>query len=574
MSNFNKHTLQTWLRWEYLLIPLYCLFAQLHLGLAPFSFEDHFIFTQVLHLIIIIFIPLQFRKISAANTSHVYMYGFGFLIFHLIFQTLFSFFFIPVCQWSYGLGWYILQEIPSIFILTSLCIFCFSKQNKKWLSIAWIVGFIIFFFLFNLYDLLETPTLFILHPTIGYFPGPIFDTWIPIYTPLVLFRIWTLTMGYALFKTAKKPKSYALIWLMFTPLLFRGTLGFFSSHEKIQKTLSNHYKTEYATIYSYKNNILPHELAMIDLTIKSIANDLGAKLPSKPIDIYVYQDDLLKKKLTGSQFTMIGNPRQKALHLLDLSIWDELITHELTHVIASSLSTNPLRMNLNMSVTEGAAMFSQRWIDHQSIDVWAKAILQYRENTKLTDFFSTHRFYQLPSLHAYALSGSFVSFLIHQYGVEKFHDLYLGHNLESVYQVSSAHLEKMWKSYIDTIELTDIQYQSMLLRLNQKPTFQQKCIHEIAQARYNFRKCETDTCKIRFAFVAYSCNTDNTLNVWKYFTLLLQQQKFQKAQKFASTSTTFKETYDLFHDKIYHGNFEKIYHTHPLLLQKFVLDQP
>lgn len=569
MFNYNK-LFNKGFPVEYVCIPLYALITQGLLGITALSFEDHFLYTLVLHLFVLVFVPLRFRhQLHLIRTRYIYAYSFGFLIFHFVCATLASLFLSPICSLSQGLMWYVLLEIPSLFLLTSICCFALVNGEKKWAPYRWLIGFVLFFLFFNVFDLLQTPTLYLFHPTLGYYPGPIYDPWIPLPPSLFWSRLWSVGMGVVFWTLTKQYHIHWTALLLILPLFFRVPLGFRSTHASIQEKLGHAYETEHTIVYSEDPHLQPVTLDSLDYWVESIQAKLDLPADTKPIRIYHYPDDHTKKRLTGSQYTMIGNARQRALHVLSLSSFDPILIHELTHVVARPMKKNLLHMPSNMSKTEGLAMFVQENIRGKHVHQWVRALLSLQENQTLPEFKNTRSFYKLPSLHAYALAGSWTTHLIDTFGMDAYKNHYRGSAFEEAFGFSKSYVHQQWLGYLQSIQLDDEVFQRMKPYLLQKSIFQQRCPHELARAFDKHASCVDFTCRFRWAKRACHLHPRHPRAQRLYFQSMVAHNMKQDAYQFQQAYPEFQDDYNAYFSSPQSDPFFELFKEHPELRKAY-----
>lgn len=205
---------------------------------------------------------------------------------------------------------------------------------------------------------------------------------------------------------------------------------------------------------------------------------------------------------------MIGNPMQRSLHLVTLSTWDSLVVHELTHALSGEMKDSFLSIPLKPLLLEGLATHTQKTIGIFSIHQWAKGIVQFRETTNLSMIDGIGAFYALPSLHAYALAGSWTGYLVQTFGIDAYKKYYGGESFRKSFQKDLEIVELEWLTFINQTPLTDIQYNQMLSALQRKSVFDAKCPHEYAHAMYKLHLCTKSSCKKKWEQFARTCNPE------------------------------------------------------------------
>jgi|GEM_PF-6724859 len=502
-----------------LITAFYAFGMQFVLGFAPLSFEDHFIWTQLLALIVIFALWKGWLHPKLNPMTTLLFYG-VLIASHFGWQLLVSIWGLPVCHLAFGITWYGVLELPSLFLLGALA-FAFQHWfQSKWYAMLGIVGVVVFFGLFNVVELLNQPTMSFLHPTVGYFPGPLYDTWIPITQGVINARVMSVALGVFVLLAVRWPKYLLLLPVLLLSLFARPQMLWLNTHITLQHRMKHHQQTDFVHIYSQDKALSPSERASIDYYVTRITQKLDLPLPDQKINMYLYQDPQKKKIWTGTHYTMIGNPRQKTMHILGFSTWSTLLVHELTHVLASSMKKNILSMPINPLLTEGLAMYIQEHRGAFDLNQWAKAIITFRESqnkkTSIDMLNGMKAFYQSPSSHAYLLAGAWTQYLIETYGLDAYKKYYAGTSPKRSFGKGLDDIQVQWRAHLDKVSLVDQAYQAMAKRLDQKAIFEATCPHELAHAEIKIDACQHKACIDQWKAFAKKCNPN-----WQYIPAII-----------------------------------------------------
>jgi hypothetical protein len=492
-------------------------------GLGPLSFETHLVSVFALHVFLIIFMPQRFAKGKPCSLGQCMMYGLGWLT-GLTFTQFILALWIPPCSWSMGLAWWGLLTMIGTVFLIGLTYALLKRCSGAWSCRFWMLAAWILLSLPNFMDVLTSPTLWAYHFSLGYIPGPLYDAWIPQFTSLLWFRVWTLWL--ALFFMLNAKKFYPWTLLLWLPLFFRTDLGFRSTHASVERALGRVQHSQYARIFTHRDlrlPLTPVEKASLDHLIQNISQQLAVPLPQEPIRIYVYEDAVLKKKLTGTHWTMIGNPMQQALHMVDLSPSDPLLVHELSHVIAKPLGLAGLGLGRNMALTEGLAMAVQEEYRFVPLDQWAAYMLSQNQLPDLATLVSNVSFLGHNSAMSYTAAGSWIQWLIRTQGQKSFAAFYASGNAMEAFGVSLPLLEKQWHDHLLQISVDPALGDRMQPILARAPVFLRTCVHELSefQYRYDYR-CQTDACKQEAVSQARRCSSNSAWAQTRHVEYLLR----------------------------------------------------
>lgn len=126
--------------------------------------------------------------------------------------------------------------------------------------------------------------------------------------------------------------------------------------------------------------------------------------------------------------------------------------HEDAHIISYHTLTRPPQV----FIREGLAMYFDKVYWGISNDAWVYYFLQNDKFISLKDLIIDSKFYSFSDKLTYPIAGSFVSYIINNYGLEKFKNFYLTLNesFEHCFEKSfGISLDEMEKDFIDYIYL-------------------------------------------------------------------------------------------------------------------------
>jgi hypothetical protein len=392
------------------------------------------------------------------------------------------------CGFFSGLAFYLLLPVVSVILVTTVVIFCWRVAQRSWPAVGLFSGIIITSMLFTGGRLLFGVATFAYNPFFGWFPGPIYDAAIAIDSRLVLYRLLVLVMALWWWALGKNRR---LVWIsslmILTAFLFENRLGFYTSRSYLREQLSGRITSGSLTLfYDPKTESLLNIENFLD-DCRYWIDDLNAKLRTsdKPITIYLYADVASKKRLMGAGYTLIGNPIHRELHLLPMQFPDTTLQHELTHVVAGEFGLAYLGLGRTIGLMEGLAVAQETWWGDFPVHQWAAAAIDdAKANEKssmlrrdLPSVMQGLAFFRQASQKSYLLSGSFVSYLIDNYGIDKFKKLYRSGDYQSVYAMTLATLLTDWQQWLSQQPLDMPTRQKMLPILRRKSLFEESCPH-------------------------------------------------------------------------------------------------
>ena len=416
-----------------------------------------------------------------------------------------------MCSFEAGLKWFLL--LPAITTVYATCTAFFGlsfSTAQTWKKILLGLSPTILFSLLTLRDLYLDPPLSFLHPMAGYFPGPMYDEWIPIFTSLLTYRLWIIALSFFLLMNhAMKKHKWLMMLLVLHPLIFREPLGWHRSHKSIQNILGNNVESMHSLIYFEGSNIASMRTLAdsVDFYLEHLSKKMDTSLPSEKIRIYVYSNEYQKKKLTGTANTLVGNPMQRTLHILPTQASDPLLIHELSHVVAAPLGIPFLKISPRISLLEGLATAMQPSHLDMSVHEWAKSMLDLGKLPDIETSLNAFSFWKENPVRVYFAAGSFTKWLIDTRGIDHFKKVYLGKSFEKTYQTSLESLIGEWKTFLGQISVPHSFVDLANYFFSQKPFHEKQCVHEIAEAEMRFSTCDPKKNDCR-KFLERACELD------------------------------------------------------------------
>lgn len=375
------------------------------------------------------------------------------ILFNLLFQQ------CPICD---GIIFYLVITIPAFYFGFVCGVFAYFI-SKKFSYVLFIASFL----LFAIIPLLEfyfNPQIYFYNPIIGFFPGTIYDEEISISNTLLFYRslniIFFSILLYFTIKIGNKKnfKRYiflssititAVVWIFLKPFL-----GFASTSNSIEKilkgeTLSPNYKIVYpinVNIDKKRLFVLEHEYYYQALKQKTNLT------PSNIITSFIFENGDQKRELFGTKAANVAKPWQSQIYI-DQSTLDNTLEHELTHIFAAEIGSTILKItpDFNFALLEGYAMAMEN--NYSGFDIDYLAYLANKSDYKinLESLFSKLNFFGSASSLSYIYAGSFIKYLVHEYGIKVVNEIYqdidfqkhIGKNLEQLGNEYSSYLDSL-----------------------------------------------------------------------------------------------------------------------------------
>ncbi len=417
-------------------------------------------------------------------------------------------FLVKNCSYSEGVIFFLLIPVVTALWSISLALFCAALFRRA----------LLFYFLFLIFTLIHplylgyfTPAIYSYNFIYGYFPGFSYDEVLTITPTLVLFRLLTvlctlflvlcslLIVSTSRLQSSLKEKfksvissfrfdfkyvSFVLLFLiLLVAWIFRFAIGFESSVFSIQRTLTEKYETEHFIIHHAPGMFTRQEREFVGLEhefrLYQDKEALHIRFNGK-ITSYIYPDTETKRKFIGTGTTNIAKPWRREIHL-NKDSWQEVLKHELVHVLAGEFGLPIINAHYNIGLTEGLATAIDDDWGNRTLHEYAAAIKKFAIASHPERLISPEGFMSQASSLSYVLMGSFCKFLIDEYGIENFKQLYGGSSAQSVYKKEYTELIQEWQSVIDTIAVPDSWKNHVEYFFRRQSIFAKECARAIAR---------------------------------------------------------------------------------------------
>ena len=355
--------------------------------------------------------------------------------------------------------------------------------------------------------LYNEPQIFVYSFAFGFWPGSLYDENLPItvalwgqrgLTALVAgamvawFRSVTDRPSLLVFRAPPRPLSVvaaaALTACAWATNHHGAELGFAKDRTTIEAALARHVdRPTYAlrvdpSISAAQLSRLEDDVA---LRYQQLERFFHTR-PDGPIRIYVYRSTDQKKQLMGASRTQIARPWSREIHIHGFEFPHRTLKHELAHVFAGALASGPFAVPaaagvlVNVGVVEGIAVAADWPARQMTVHGWARAMRQLglAPDPRVTLY--PAGFWATSSSRAYTTAGSFIRFLIDQYGIDAFAALYRGNDFHAAYSRSLDALVSEWEAFMDGLPLDDVDLLIAEHRFKQPGVFQKVCAHTTA----------------------------------------------------------------------------------------------
>ena len=421
-----------------------------------------------------------------------------------LFKSLFIFLLIPFCvsvvnsifkgfcSFYDGLLFYLIITTPSVFIAASLAMISvvYLKQFNVIFFILLYLG-ILFIIAFEIYF---NPQVYVYNPIIGFFPGTVYDEGIAITWKLVLYRFFNfLYFGMALFyavkilkKKKKNRKLFFLNYLLLFPILFyffSPELGYSTTVDSLTKNLNKSIETNHFIVH-FDKRIADKKIKLIVLNHEYYYDVLTKYFKCRPdekINSFVFYNSNQKGKLFGSKNADVAKPWLNQIYI-SLDSWDNTLKHELAHCFSSVFGAGIFKLasGWNPALIEGIAVAATGQYDENTVHFMAALAYNSGYKVDMNYLFTKIGFYNRASTLSYIFAGSFIQYLIDNYGIEKFKKYYASGDFTDIY---SYQLNKVFKNYYEYLTNTgfDFSVDEAHYYFGRKSIFQKVCPRAISE---------------------------------------------------------------------------------------------
>jgi tetratricopeptide (TPR) repeat protein len=409
--------------------------------------------------------------------------------------------FVRNCSVIAGLAYYFLLALPSYFFCGALAflIAIVSARFRKTIFIAFFflilahIPFVAFF----------RPQIFAFNPIAGYFPGVTYDESVNVFRRLMIYRMGTVSAtiaiaSYAVWlwcrkqktsddEPARQPIPEMIVLALLVPFiavlfLFSDRIGLSSSEDFIREKLGGSYRTVHCDIVypsgTWKREYAERIGALHEYYYEQLSRYFQVR-PAERMTVFFYASPEQKEKLIGASQTDISKPWMHQSHI-NAADAEAVLKHEMAHLFAAEFGWSPLRISKNSGLIEGAAVAADGVSYEDSVHRTAALVFASGITVDAVSILDSFGFAASYAGVSYTLAGSFCSFLIESYGIEKFKQLYATGAYRMVYGRECADLASEWERFVRRMPLTSFDSMKAQYLFKRGSIFQKECVRVIA----------------------------------------------------------------------------------------------
>lgn len=390
---------------------------------------------------------------------------------------------IKNCNYLGGLKFYLFQvgcsamlsAVFGLVVATAL-----PRWSELWIFFGWL-GWLAWVVI----DLYIQPRITLYLGIVGFYSGAIYDEVIETTATFMRFRLLTLSqvaLLVALLNWGVDPRSWHLQWrrlrgagavalttlgllsaLTITLLVLGGWWGYSYSRGDVERILGGKRETpHFLLVYSEGATASSRVDEWLDdhqFRRHQLVKYMALKAPRR-ITSTIYPSAAVKRQLMGAAHTYIAKPWLDEIHLNAIPLGRTVLAHELAHAYAAEFARGPLKIATrfwfwpNMALVEGLAMAAEWNSGDYTPHQWTAAMFELKAQGKpvrvpdIVAIMNPANFWQHYSRNAYTTSGSFVRFVIAQYGVERFKGVYAGATFQGSYGKDLTVLAGEWQRFL------------------------------------------------------------------------------------------------------------------------------
>lgn len=374
----------------------------------------------------------------------------------------------PNCAYGQGLLLYAL--FPGVTVVFAVAI-AYALQGTNWSYPGRLLGGLGVLIVIGgpLYDLGLHPQFYTYNHVFGGVLGPIYDRQLALRSGLFVFRGLTLLWALAAVLVGQRLRGRGPRWALPVCALaigavyaFSAPLGLNTPAWYLQAQLGGHERTAHFDLYYDSEQLGAADVAALadahEARYERLRRRLDLEAEGDPTRVrsYIYPNPDVKGRLTGARNTSVSPVwlSQPQVHLLRSRVSTSL-GHELAHVMSRPYGLPGLRASWAPGLIEGWAVALEPPSPGPSPDdlVQTAALSDTTtgltaEATAIVDRLSPWGFWTGQGAVSYTAMGSFVQYLLDQYGPTKLKQVYARANFEAVYGRSLRSLAANWAAHL------------------------------------------------------------------------------------------------------------------------------
>jgi len=337
--------------------------------------------------------------------------------------------------------------------------------------------------------------------------------------------------------------------VLFIPVAFfllSPYLGFSTTFGSLTNTLSKSVITEHFVIH-FDKRIGKEKIKMLTLNHEYYYQELEkyfeVKLDDK-IHSFIFYDNDQKKELFGSRNADVAKPWLNQIYI-SIGNWEHTLKHELAHCFSAKFGTGFLKLasGLNPMLIEGIAEAADGNYDDNSLHFMASLAYNSGYDVDMKYLLSKLGFYSKSSSISYIFAGSFIQYLIDNYGISKFKEYYLTGEFPKSYGLNLNNTLKKYYSFLSNSGYSYTEHQAHYY-FGRRSLFQKICPRAISEQLNDGweQLSEYDFIGAQLSFSSILSKTDNYAALMGLIRTYEDQDSLFEAVKLLKTKIEFYES--------------------------------
>lgn len=417
------------------------------------------------------------------------------------------------CDFQTGFLFWLLIPVGSILIGQTLgWAVAAIVPKRRWLrNLTVVVALLASVVTFGLHLALQPPItghqLFL-----GFFSGSIYDEALALPSSLVAYRATNLAVAglvLVVLETVRRYRSGEVIrWLVgigsalgivsLALWLNWQSLGIGLDRSYIQESLGGRLETEHFVIHYPERKSFLDQLERLAEDHEFRYSELQRYFRTDPasdekIHSYVYPNREVKGELMGGRRTLVAKIWLGEIHVLWPRYGHHWLAHELAHLFTAPFGATPLKLSVqngigvNMGLVEGIATAADWPVDDLTPHQASAALRRLEMAPSIRRIVGASGFWTQSSGRAYTLVGSFIRYLVDEYGIEKFKRAYGHGEFEAAYGKDVGVLVSEWEAFLDELELSEASMEVARYLYRRPSIFGKVCARTTAELRRRAR---------------------------------------------------------------------------------------
>jgi hypothetical protein len=428
---------------------------------------------------------------------------------------------VPTCDWWFGIKAFALVPLATAAwcgaVGHAIATVVGVRERRRWYphraTVLALVVPLVWCTASALWRFYSAPPAFVYSALIGYYPGNLYDENVQLGATLVWSRLdvaaWVVTfvalvavyLDVPRFRVSRAARPGGRRW---APTLVAlgglavalglhhesATLGFAIEAEDIQAVLDGRIETAHFIIHYARTPEIEKDIQLIaedhEFRYAQDVATLGAA-PEGKLRSYYFANAEQKARWMGARHVEMAKPWRREIYIDDSAFPHRALRHEIAHAVASAFGDPIFGVAMrdgvlaNPGLIEGLAVATD-WPGDGPLtpheQVRALQVLGFEPSIR--ELFSLG-FLASSSARSYTTAGSFVRYLLDQYGADKLRALYRSSDdFTGVYGESIDQLDSEWRAVIAKIVLPPGTTEALRERFRGGGVFSRPCPHAIA----------------------------------------------------------------------------------------------